>query len=119
MKGRILAVGCDEDLLLTRLSVLKTQWSAKIAHQTDTLKLLEEDQFDVVVLCHSIPRRRAKSLVSAIRNNFPEVRILALESSPGAAAGLGACATAVSAYGPSPMLESIAALLEPSGGRGD
>ena len=111
MTARILSVGDDEDLLSTRLAVLQTRWSAKSTDCAGALKFLQSEAFDLLLLCHSIPEEEAKSLVQAVRKNFPAARILALETSPGSANSLGACATAVTAHGPSSMLDKIAALL--------
>jgi DNA-binding response OmpR family regulator len=111
MMERILSVGNDEQLLATRLSVLNTRWSAKAGVAAETLKLLREEQFDLLVVCHTVPEKQLRSLVHEVRKNHPEVRILALEVSSGSIAGLEADAIATTAHGPQQMLERIASLL--------
>lgn len=112
MKGKILAVGNDEMLLSTRVSILETRWFAKAARPSETLNILQKEPIDIVVLCHSIELSEAGSLVEAIRQRWPGVRILALERVAGAADELSACATAVAANGPSSLLNALERLLE-------
>lgn len=111
MKRRILAVGHDQLLLSTRVSVLNARWFAKAASPREALDALRAESFDVMVLCHSIPIRETTSLVKTVRKNFPNVRVLALETSAGSAAHLDVGATAVTTNGPSQMLDEIEKLL--------
>jgi len=111
VKGRILAIGDDQCLLLTRVNVLNTRWFARIAPSQDALNLLEEEPFDILVLCHSITSREAVSLVDSVHRDFPKVSILALEKLPGSRAHLNSCVTVVSSGGPSKMLDAIERLL--------
>lgn len=115
MKGRVLAVGDDQSLLSTRLDVLNTKWSARIASSKDALAFLKEESFDVLVLCHSIHSTEAISLVTSVQRDFPEVRILALEELPGSRAHLNPNATVVSAGGPTKMFDAIEKLLSDDG----
>lgn len=110
--GRILVVGYEESLLLTRTTILNTRWPTKIAYPKDVFTILKNEPMDVVVLCHSLTRREAAVLFYGIKRDFPYVQVLALESEPGSAAHLGACAKAVSTHGPEEMFAAIAALLE-------
>lgn len=79
MKGRVLAIGDDRRLLLTRVNVLNTRWFATMASSEHALTLLKEEPFDILVLCHSVSSREAISLVSSVQRDFPKVLILALE----------------------------------------
>jgi protein gp37 len=118
MKGRVLAVGNDEMLLFTRISILKRRWLVKAARPSETLNILENESIDVVLLCHSIEPSEATSLVEAIRKTWPSVRILALETLAGAAADLDVSATAVTTSGPSHLLDALERLFESNNSQG-
>jgi DNA-binding NarL/FixJ family response regulator len=115
MKRRILAVGHDQMLLSTRVSVLNARWFAKAVSPRETLDALRKESFDLIILCHSIPIRETASLVKTVRKNFPNVRILTLETSAGSASHLNVGATAVTTNGPSQMLDEIEKLLGSNG----
>src|SRR6266702_3120365 len=100
MKNRILLVGYDRALLTTRASIVNTRWSAESASPKDVLPFLREDSYDLLVLCHSLEPAESTSLIQSVKENFPAIRILALEKSRGTASHLNADATAVSAEGP-------------------
>lgn len=101
-------------LLSTRVFILNTRWIAKAAYPREISDILDKEPFDVVVICHSVEPSEAVSLVEAIRKERPAIRILALETLPGAAAGLDVAATAVTTSGPSNMLAAIENLLKQS-----
>lgn len=111
MKGRVLAVGNDQNLLLTRASVLNTRWFTSIASSQGALNLLKEKPFDILVLCHSISSKEAIALMSSVQRGFPKIRILVLEMLPGSRAHLNSCATVVSSGDPSKILDAIERLL--------
>jgi PleD family two-component response regulator len=117
MKGRVLAVGNDEMLLSTRISILKRRWLVKAARPSEALNILENELIDVVVLCHSIEPTEARTLVEALRKTWPSVRILALETLAGGAADLDVSATAVTTDGPSHMLDALERLFESNNSR--
>lgn len=110
MKNRILLVGDDQALLLTRASLVKARWGAEITLTKDALDVLRVKAFDVVVLCHSLEEDERVFLVDQMKQNFPGTLILALERSQGAAADLDVHATAVSTEGPQEMFKAIEAL---------
>ncbi|MBX6360718.1 MAG: hypothetical protein IRZ03_11635 [Acidobacterium ailaaui] len=119
MSARILLVGNDPQLLVTRAAVVHTRWQSKAADPEDTLKALREDTFHIVVLCHTIEQPQAAILAEKIHRLFPTVRLLALETTLGSAdyiRELGQkynIATGVaSVYAPEEMLEAIAYLLQ-------
>lgn len=112
MAGRILLVGYEDSLLVTRATILSGRWPVKTAYPKDVLRVLREDPFDVVVLCHTLTAKETTVLLKGIRSQFPSVRVLALEFEAGSAGHLGACATAVSTNGPEEMFAAISYLLK-------
>jgi hypothetical protein len=72
--NRILLVGTDKSLLLTRAAVLSTI-GASVAHTTE-LSVPKGQPFDLLVLCHTLPRDTAFGLSLAARTWWPRVRIL-------------------------------------------
>jgi DNA-binding NarL/FixJ family response regulator len=112
MDEKILAVGNDEALLLTRAALLGTRWSVLTAGSEDMWELLQKEKFKVLVLCHSFADDEAISLVNLVRQKYPTLQILALETSVGSADHLNATATAVSTDGPLEMFQKIEVLLE-------
>lgn len=73
--GNILAIGCDEPLLRTRAAVLRH--SAGLVHTSNPdLTRVGERDFDLVVLCHSIPPTQRATIAADARQRWPNVRIL-------------------------------------------
>jgi hypothetical protein len=111
MKRRILLVGHDRTLLTTRASIVNTRWSAENASPREVFSFLDQEPFDVMILCHSLEHAESASLIRLVKQNFPETRILALEKSRGTASQLEADATAVTVEGPTEMCSQIQTLL--------
>lgn len=112
MDRRILLVGHDRTLLRTRSSIVNTRWSAENTSPKDVLAVLSQKDFDLVILCHSLESKEGESLIRLVKENFPKIRILALEKSRGSASHLNADATAVSVEGPTEMFHQIEVLLD-------
>jgi hypothetical protein len=112
MDRRILLVGNDRTLLTTRASIVNTRWSAENTFPKDVLSVLGQKDFNLVILCHSLEPKESESLIRLVKENFPEIRILALEKSRGTASHLEVDATAVSVEGPTEMFTQIEALLD-------
>jgi hypothetical protein len=72
--NRILLVGTNKSLLVTRAAVLSTT-GALVAHTTE-LSLPKGQPFDLLVLCHTLMRETAFGLSLAARTRWPQVRIL-------------------------------------------
>jgi DNA-binding response OmpR family regulator len=111
MRERILIVGYDQNLLFTRACILNTRWSAEIAYPVEALRMLEEEPFELIVLCHSLAGNEAASLARAARKTFPNVFILALETSAQGDVHPLVWADAVTITEPSKMLDAIEGLL--------
>jgi CheY-like chemotaxis protein len=78
---RILAVGADSSLLYIRGLVLaRSGASVAIAIPEEALPLMKSGDFDLLVLCHSLPQRELQSLTMAARACARPVRTLLLES---------------------------------------
>lgn len=74
--GKILAISLDEMLLRTRSEVLLDTGANVIERLGTDLSDLREQQFDLVVLCYSIPDRQRKHVADEVRRLWPQVRII-------------------------------------------
>jgi DNA-binding response OmpR family regulator len=73
----ILLIGEDEFLLETRAAVLRSAGAEMVCTGvSDAIPALEEKNFDVAILCHSIPGPVCQTVVEVIRQNWPSTRIL-------------------------------------------
>jgi hypothetical protein len=74
---RILAVGENESLLQTRTRVLERLGADVVACAPYNLASgLDDDAFDVVVLCHSLAANTALAVSIGARKRWPGVKIL-------------------------------------------
>ncbi|GEM_PF-6153473 len=119
MGGRILLVGNDDTLLLTRSAVVNTRWTSKMAHLHEAVSAMEEGTFDVIVLCHTIGRAEVEGFVRAVHAERPQTGFLVLEATSGSAAYVEELrrnekivADVVGTYAPGEMLRAIAKLLQ-------
>jgi DNA-binding NarL/FixJ family response regulator len=78
----VLLVGEDELLQQTRAAVLRTIGADIICSSPDSALVVQEDQnCDLVVLCHSLREPLSASLAETIRSRWPSTRILQVTSS--------------------------------------
>ncbi len=78
LRGEVLSVGRDEQLLLTRAGVLRTTGCEVIsAYPEQVPALLEERQFNLVVIGHSLSDWEAAHLAFQSRNVSPLTKLLA------------------------------------------
>lgn len=75
--ARIVLVGEDSTLLATRAEVLK-RTGANIACSSarNAKSVMDEEIFDILVLCHSVPDGMATDLIDYVHQRWPEVKIL-------------------------------------------
>ena len=111
MESHILLIGNDDGLQATRAAILNQRWFAFPAPPNDAMRNLEAEQPDLLILCHTLSSDQALDLVRACRDNFPEVRILALEARSGSARELKADAVVETALGPESMVSATELLL--------
>jgi CheY-like chemotaxis protein len=79
--SRILLAGSDFRLLETRAAVLAKTGAEVIFRNTkETLGILDQDEFDLVILCHSLPERDAAEIVAKVHEKSPGTRILMVTS---------------------------------------
>jgi CheY-like chemotaxis protein len=112
MRRRILVIGQDKSLLQTRVHILNRRYTALGAVPGAALTWLKNAPFDAVVICCSLSREDAASVVRDVRNEFPSMPILALELSYGHRAHLGATATAETTEGPEVWMNALDAMLD-------
>lgn len=73
----ILLIGEDEFLLETRAAVLRSTGAEMVCTDvSQAIPALERKNFDLAILCHSIPGPVCQTLVEVIRQNWPSIRIL-------------------------------------------
>jgi CheY-like chemotaxis protein len=75
----ILVVGDDELLLETRAAVLRTIGAETVSCRgSSALAIQENRQFDMVILCHTLPMQLCVALAETIHARWPKTRILLL-----------------------------------------
>jgi ribosomal silencing factor RsfS len=78
---RILLAGSDCRLLSTRAAVLaKTGGDVVHLNTTETMKILDREAFDLVVLCHSLQREDVAVIVDKVHQKIPGAKILMVTS---------------------------------------
>ncbi|HZU43688.1 MAG TPA: hypothetical protein VE994_13505 [Terriglobales bacterium] len=108
---RILSIGTDSDLLCTRNMVLQRAGYV-VAGATDlpfAIELLRRVWFDLVILCHAIPRAKREQAVETIKQVRPNASVIALRAGT---EGFDAPVDAsIESYNPETLLSSIADVL--------
>jgi hypothetical protein len=81
MLARILLFGRDENLLNTRISVLKkTGLPILSAHSLDEVESIATTaNIAMLALCHSIPARERRKAIAVVRHHHPEVLTTSVE----------------------------------------
>ena len=81
-RGLILSVGARSDLLATRNLVLETRgYLVVAAHNADeALELVRNTEFDVAILCHTIPAKERERLILALKRAKPLTTVLTIEA---------------------------------------
>lgn len=78
---KILLVGQDFRLLATRAAVLaKTDASVVCCNALEAMKILENESFELIVLCHSLAEKQASEITDAVHHRWPKTRILMVVS---------------------------------------
>jgi DNA-binding NtrC family response regulator len=79
--SRILLAGSDFRLLETRAAVLAKTGAEVISRNAkETLRILDREKFDLVILCHSLPEPDAALIVAKIHEKRPGTKILMVAS---------------------------------------
>jgi len=75
--GRILTVGQDEALLSSRVAILRRcEAEVVAARASEALKILTAQQFDLVVLCHTVTMDDMKELVRSAHRQASDLKVL-------------------------------------------
>jgi CheY-like chemotaxis protein len=78
---RILLAGSDSRLLATRAAVLSKTGADVIYHNAmETVKVLDREAFDLVVLCHSLPEPDVALIADKVHQKIPGTKILMVTS---------------------------------------
>jgi DNA-binding NtrC family response regulator len=109
--ARVLVVGRDEMLLRTRLMILGAFFEVKGAgRSSEAVPLIQNDAFDLVVLCHSLTNAECEQLAALAHDQNPRTRILAMSASGNASKPWADKQLGVDA-GPYGLLKKCAAML--------
>jgi CheY-like chemotaxis protein len=106
-----LAVGRDSLLLQTRSQVLRTDGYTVVAtlSSEEALQQFEAGDFDVVILCHSIPASERERLSRAMHSRSPGTPVVVVSRTQAAQQQNGADATVAS--DPEELLRDIPSVL--------
>jgi DNA-binding response OmpR family regulator len=109
----LLSVGSDPDLMKTRtLVLLKAGYAVRDAMTTSqALKVFEAGDFDLVIICHSIPEPERLKLITAIRASSPSAKIVVIRMD-GELSAKVADETVHSLDGPEALLRTVAHTLD-------
>jgi len=107
---KLLCVGRDVQLVESRVQILSVHFSARAVNSAGGLKTLGEE-FDVVLLCHSLEGEERSAATHYVRKRWPSAKLLQIvkagrtQESDGADAEVGGIA------GPRALLRSVEELL--------
>ena len=106
---KVLAVGCDPDSLAANASVLRTAgFEVSPVTLQQTLRRLDTERFDAVVLCPSLNQRQASAvlaLVQSLQREMPVIQVYTNVPDP-------AFRFAAPSYSPSILLSVLGRALE-------
>lgn len=88
----ILSAGRDPSLLGTRNAVLRAEGYTVVTAVTpaEIVDVFFAGDYDVVVLCHTIPALERRKLIRLVRNHAPRTPVVVLSSHDGQSADDGA-----------------------------
>jgi DNA-binding NtrC family response regulator len=111
MAHSILSVGNDNLLLSVRSSVLRAAgYSVQTcANTSEAFELASAGDFDLVVICHSVPARERSQLIKAIKAEKPSTKILAVRIDGELATGVDASIHSLD--GPHALLRAVEAAI--------
>ena len=109
--SNLLSVGLDRELMISRTYVLKSAGYDVIEALTiaDAWHKLRKIEFDLVILCHTVPREERRRMAMEAKARKPRVPILALHAGPDYMSEADACIDNLS--GPQALLEWIKILI--------
>ena len=81
---KVLLVGNDSRLLDTRAAIMaRAGASTSCGDPAEAERLLEADQFDLIVFCHSVPEWQVDQISQLAQERSPEVRFLLVVADAG------------------------------------
>ena len=80
MKPLILHIAFDKSAAKNRLPRLFGQCNITSVSPEQAIFTVIDAQFDAVIICHSVPKRKAMTLVNFLRRVVPEVPIILLRT---------------------------------------
>jgi hypothetical protein len=81
MRHPVQAIGFDETLLRTRSAVLRQTHANVVERYGAEFADLGQHQFDLVVMCYTIPDSQREALAAEVRRLWPEARIIQVSAS--------------------------------------
>jgi DNA-binding response OmpR family regulator len=112
MPASILSIGIDQELLPLRNSVLRASGLYAVKQESDLSRAVQvfmDGDFDLVVLCHSIPSEERQRIATAIKAAKPSTLVLVVRTD-GEATGV-ADGSVHSLDGPETLLRCVEELL--------
>ena len=78
--ARILSIGDDENLLISRELILRKQgYEVESIASNEFLKASPAGNFHVAVISQSVVRPKASQVAETLRRNYPKIRILRIQ----------------------------------------
>lgn len=104
----ILSAGRDANLLGTRNAVLRAEGHAVVTAVTaaEIVDIFFAGDYDVVILCHTIPAVERQKIIRLVRNHAPRTPVLVLSAHDGQPADNGAVRVR---NNPKELVEAVAA----------
>jgi DNA-binding response OmpR family regulator len=110
VKKRILLIGNDLSLQKTRVWLL-SRWQTTTASSIEAETAIEESEYDLVILCQSVPEDRAQNLIARVQKLDSPPPILAVSGAV-TARKLRVPTYQVQMDRPSGFLEAVAQMLD-------
>ena len=109
----LLSVGSNPELMKLRsLVLLKAGYALREAMDTtDAVKIFKAGDFDLVIICHTIPERERLALIAAVREERPSAKIIVIRKD-GELSGKLADETVHSLDGAEALLGTVAHALD-------
>jgi DNA-binding NtrC family response regulator len=73
---RILIVGDDCDVIRGSFRLLQRRYAVSLSSTRDLVKRVSEMHYDLLIVCHTIPLRKAASLIEVASDRCPWLEII-------------------------------------------
>lgn len=108
---KLLCFGRDAQLVESRVRILSLHYSAAGVNSVGNLRTLRDQEFDVVLLCHSLASEDRRAAILFIRERWPNAKLLQIVNVRRGQELCGADAEVGALDGPRALLRSVEELL--------